>query len=815
MIFFLLSAPNNPKEAVVDFLSTLSDRSILLALDNFETPFDHSNSDAIQLLNQLRSPAVVIMVTYRGARSYLGSSIEFERAIALHGLDIEDALSLYGSLKGSNLDVKELADLSELLILIDRMPLAIRVISALSDPPRALIKRWNDLDLNLIAGPSSGADPRTSVSKSIELSLQSESLRESSPGRRLLQLLSCLPAGLSDTDTALASIGVLSSQAFTESEARKQRQILRGAADLLVHRALVNKQAGRLTVLSPVRLYMQQAEFDRAQLNAYFTNLVQDRDIYEMPGAEVALLRLEVPNLCASIRSVVESMSVSASVEHLDVLREQLFHIRSALTALNCYTELGQIEEVALAFFRNVRDRRGEGQCMQSLGVIAWLQNDCDRPRSLLKSAIALFKQADDSRGEAQCTRSLGDIAYMQNDYETAQPLLERAMTMFQATNDRLGQAQCMRSLGDVARMQNDYQKAQVLLDSALADFKQIDHRLGQAQCMRSQSDIARLQTDYKSAQALLESAMKLFERVNDRLGQAQCMQSLGNLAREQTDYMSAKPLLESAVAVFHEINHRLGEAQCMQSLGDIARIQNEYDTAPSLLQGALKAFEQVDDRLGQAQCMLSLGNLAREQIDYETGKRSLENAMTLFERVKDQLGQAQCMLSLGQILRTQGDYVNAAAMLQCALKRSEQVSSLSGQAYSLLHLGNTARLQHRYIEAHDCLQSAKSYFNALGYSLAESDSLQYLSMIALARGDYVLAEKLGAEARNIAQAVSSDPFETADCDYLLDQIAQERNTPPNEKDWTERHGDFKDWSNIWSSEAVNLDGLANLWNLR
>ena len=776
-----LLSPTKPKEAVVTMLGTLRDRSILLVLDNIETTFDTNNSDAIQLLNQLKSPSIVVLVTYRGAGDFLGTFIEFQ-ATLLEGLAIEDAVNLYWSLKSGKVDPMQSDDVRGLLNLVDRMPLAIRVISALSDPPRKLVERWNALDPNIVTGPRSGGDHTTSVSKSVELSLQSDDFRASPISLRLLQLLSCLPAGLSDTDDALSSIGVHSSTAASLREKQEQLHQTCGARDLLIQRALANKRDGRLVILSPIRLHMQQTEFDRSQLNAHFIDLVKDKDIHYMPSAEAAQLYDEVPNLCGSIRSIVELMPETASSDDFEYLRTQLSSVRCAMKALNFYSDSARIDEIGLTFFTSVNYILGQAQCMQSLGDVAYMQGDFSRAQQLLKDTITLFEQANNQVGQAQCTRLLGDIAYKQYDYESAQHLLESAKMLFEQASHPYGQAQCVQSLAEIAHMQDDYEGAQTLYGSALILYRQSNDGLGQAQVIRSLGNIAYLQDDYQKAQLLLESATTVFERANDRLGRAQCLQSLANVAHMLGDYEKARPLLETAMEVFEAINDRSGQALCTRSLGDIAYMQDDLSKAQLLLERAITLFKQASNLVGQAQCTLSLGDIALSQHNYSRARLLLESALRHFEQSNHRLGQAQCVKSLGDTAYMQTDYKKAQALYESAMTLSEHASDRLGQARCMRSMGDIARLQGDYAKARPLLESAIVLFEQASNRLGQTQTLQALAILAIAEKQWLLAMDLTNKARMMAHAIGN-PLEISNCAKLRYFVAIQLDQPVQPKE--------------------------------
>src|ERR1022692_330335 len=138
---------------------------------------------------------------------------------------------------------------------------------------------------------------------------------------------------------------------------------------------------------------------------------------------------------------------------------------------------------------------------LYQLGNAAEFEGTADGGREHFERALALYLGIEDRRGEANCVASLGNVALRRARYAEAEKLYQQALNLYRQTGDRLGEANCVKSLGDVAHMQASFAEAADSYDEALRIFRQIRARSEEANCISSLGDVALRQARYVEAE--------------------------------------------------------------------------------------------------------------------------------------------------------------------------------------------------------------------------------------------------------------------------------------------------------------------------
>ncbi|KAJ7354064.1 P-loop containing nucleoside triphosphate hydrolase protein, partial [Mycena albidolilacea] len=177
----------------------------LLVLDNLETPWEplelrSSVERFLALLTDI--PQLALIITMRGAERPEKVQWTHPFLPPLQPLSYEAALQTFMDIADDDHDS---TDVNELLLLTDRLPLAVDLIAHLADQEGSsnLLARWETEKTCLI---SDGYDKRSSLDASINMSLSSSRITSSAGAIELLKVLSILPDGLSDVQ--LLKIGL-------------------------------------------------------------------------------------------------------------------------------------------------------------------------------------------------------------------------------------------------------------------------------------------------------------------------------------------------------------------------------------------------------------------------------------------------------------------------------------------------------------------------------------------------------------------------------------------------------------------------------
>lgn len=292
----VLALGGNPADpAAFDHaLARLGQAPGLLLLDNLETPWEADRPAVQDTLSQLTAvPGLALLASLRGGTA--PASPAWSLVTELPPLAPDDARALFlGIARKIRPDDP---DLAPFLAELGGVPLAIELVGRRAEPLDRLTGLWRDWQrrgTELARDPDLPEERRTSVLRSVDLSLHSTRLHEE--GRRLLALLGLSPAGMAREDRE-----ALLDDDATEAERQLLAIGLAVAAD------------GRLDLLPPVRDAVRRlAPAEQAAVDrwcCHYLRLVAKLGVLiGRPGGAESVVRLkpEVANLEASLAAALK-----------------------------------------------------------------------------------------------------------------------------------------------------------------------------------------------------------------------------------------------------------------------------------------------------------------------------------------------------------------------------------------------------------------------------------------------------------------------------------------------------------------------------
>ncbi|KII85066.1 hypothetical protein PLICRDRAFT_330463 [Plicaturopsis crispa FD-325 SS-3] len=638
-ILQVLGMHNYPREDPLQVLqnSVMFAAPMLLILDNFETPWESSDSQAAvqAVLHRLDVSTVTLIVTMRGTSSPPGIHWTWNPLFApLRKLSLQAACKAFLVLNPQAADADSVEDVEQLLNTVECIPLAVVLIAQLSKTQRCktLLKRWEAEKTSLLKLHGKSNDRSNSLDVSISVSIAS--IQHDPQALQLLSLVSHLPDGVLDYDTTLQRLA-------------PDLENLGQASATLISAALVEvDKTGTMQVLSPIRHYTLAhhpcASNQIQKLYDHYLSLISLNAVYKPGDAQyheaTAALQPERGNISSILLEqannpttqvvqsalmiskfwlwsqpsshLLETMMHKRDQQEKSVDMAQMHYWLGKIYAAtdrnaNAYTEF----EHAQQLFTHLGDRLNVARCSQSLGKLLKIQDQYPEARKKLEQVHAEFVSLGDTLGAAQCVQSLGGILLMQNQYPEAKTKLEQAYGEFLNMGNAMGAAECLQSLGNILSLQNKYPQAIENLEKAQAQFVSIDDQQGVAECLQSLGDIYSIKDQYQEATATLNKAYTEFNRMGNALSAAQCLRSLGNIMFMQSQYPEAEEKLKQAHQHFAKIGSMIGVAQCLKDLGKIFHMQDQYTEAVEKLEQAHTQFTSIGNILGATQCVQDLGD--------------------------------------------------------------------------------------------------------------------------------------------------------------------------------------------------------------
>jgi tetratricopeptide (TPR) repeat protein len=685
-------------------IARLSEGPSAIVVDNLETPFRADPAPTEELLQRLLGIpelwlAASIQGHHRPGGVHWGEPHEPARLPLVVARELFCGITCQPAHRSDR-------HLDSLLRDLDGVPHAIELLAhqAVDDDLGELVERWRDEHTELLVR-AGGATRDHSIRLAYEFAIGSRLMNEAA--QRLLRILACLPGGLAEADVPVVT-GPMDGVSP------------RAAESTLKQHALAFAEAGRLRMLSPLRLYVldrHQAEiFEIVAACELFLKLAAEGEKVGRSGGGDASLKLMAEYANAS-------WSVSTALETGD---PEAIGAARGMAQFSRFSGVGGAEllERARELARWRGDRLGEAGCILSLGEIALAHSDHAAARQQFEDALPIFREVGARLGEANCIQSLGDIALARSDHAAARQRFEDALPIYREVGDRLGEANCIRSLGDIALGRSDHAAARQRFGDALPIYREVGDRLGEANCIFRLGDIALERSDHAAARQRFEDALPIYREVGDRLGRACCIVRLGDIALARSDHAAARQRFEDALPIFRELGSRLGEAGCIQGLGDIAFERSDHAVAWQRFEDALPIYRDVGARSGEANCIKRLGDVALERSDLTAAHQQFEDALPIYREVGDRLGEANCIKRLGDIALARSDHAAAHQRFEDALPIYREVGAQLGEANCIQGLGDIALAggdaEEARVNFHDALAlySSIPQPNSMGWTL-------------------------------------------------------------------------------------------------
>jgi predicted ATPase/class 3 adenylate cyclase len=211
------------------------------------------------------------------------------------------------------------------------------------------------------------------------------------------------------------------------------------------------------------------------------------------------------------------------------------------------------------------------------------------------ENAVPLLHALGDEQLAAAVLCDLGDIAGALGDFDRAAALQEEALAIRRLAGSATGVPRVLASLGWTRLMQGDLHAASRALEESLELARAINHEEFVATSLRHLGEVARLRGDVPEAAKLLAEALELAYRTNQRLVLQDTLGALAVLASTAQDHMQACRLLGGTEELSREAGSAVRGADELNALVEEARRHVSQAALDQALQeGAAMSLEAL-----------------------------------------------------------------------------------------------------------------------------------------------------------------------------------------------------------------------------
>ncbi len=234
----------------------------------------------------------------------------------------------------------------------------------------------------------------------------------------------------------------------------------------------------------------------------------------------------------------------------------------------------------ALELARAVGNRRGEGDALRGLGIMAWRQSHLPEAQAHYQQSLALSQALEDRRGEAATLNNLGLVLSEMGEYAQAQAHYTHALAIRRDIGDRAGEGSTLNNLGLLLQKLGSYTEARAQLQKSLAIWREIGSRPGEAVTLDNLGFVSHKLGEYDAAQHHLSTALSLERALGARKAEGWTLNNLGHLYLAQGDYVEAEAHFQKALALRRAAQQRQYVVEDLAGLAQVALAQGEIAKA-------------------------------------------------------------------------------------------------------------------------------------------------------------------------------------------------------------------------------------------
>ncbi|KAG6844099.1 hypothetical protein H0H87_009799 [Tephrocybe sp. NHM501043] len=726
----------------------------ILCLDNFETLWDNEpmRVELGEFLSHLHLPHLGLIITMRGTQRPSKVSWSKPLLTPLKSLTGDDSRRMFEQYCSHPLE----EFVEKLLNAVDVIPLAISLICSMLDEGResseSLWSRWMEVQSRSLE--NGGTDRLSNLDTSIRLSVEGPRMRADPKTIDILAMLSMLPDGFSDHQTAKEDLKRHLPAGYSFLEAL--RTIRRVS---LVH-VDETGESPRLRMLNPVRAFCEKTlvlpEELRNSITSHYVEMIGKFWDYTAPNGH-AIIPSELNNLYVVLMQAWKAGKGGSTIARASILftgwsrylgnpvDEVISFAIEGVMGLpelmgDCNRVLGEVyycrgrlDDAEASFnhatqlHRQAHSVLGEANDIQNLGRVYLLRNRLDDAEASFNHAVQLHRQAHDALGEANDIQKQGEVYLRQNRVDEAETSFERATQLHRQSRSVFGEAYDIQKLGEVYLRRNRLDDAEASFERAIQLHRQSHSVLGEAYDIGNLGKVYLRQDRLDDAEASFKRAAELHRHSHDVIGEATDIRKLGEVYLRRNMLDDAEASFEHATQLHRQSHSVLGEANDIQNLGKVYLRRDRLDDAEASFEHAAQLHRQSHSVFGEANDVQNLGQVYLCQDRLDDAETSFKRAAHLHRQAHSVYGEANNIQNLGEVYLRKYRLDDAEAFFTDRL-----MMDVLGEVNDIGKLGEVYLRQYRLDEVEASCERAAQFYQQLHDVLGESNAIQNLGKVYL-----------------------------------------------------------------------------------
>jgi CHAT domain-containing protein/Tfp pilus assembly protein PilF len=368
----------------------------------------------------------------------------------------------------------------------------------------------------------------------------------------------------------------------------------------------------------------------------------------------------------------------------------------STLSRLFCTTKISQFEaafqswQQALIIYREIKNRRGEGNALGNLGNAYYVLGKYDRAIDYQLQGLSVYREIKDRLGEGGSLGNLGTAYYSLGKYDKAINYFQQSLEIAREINDRLGEGTALGNLGSAYYSLGKYDKAIEFHLQRLNIARDIKNRIGEKQSLGNLGIAYYYLGKYDKAIEFQLQSLEIARQIKDRFEEGRSLGNLGGTYNALGKYDKAINYFHQSLKIAREIKDRLGEGGALGNLGGAYYFLGKYDKAIEFHLQSLEIKREIKNQQGEGGTLGNLGIAYRALGKYDKAINYFQQSLEIARQIKDRQGEGQALGNLGIAYDDLRKYDKAIDFQLQSLEIKREIKDLDGEGISLNNLGAT-----------------------------------------------------------------------------------------------------------------------------
>ncbi|MBP0016786.1 MAG: CHAT domain-containing protein [Cyanobacteria bacterium SBLK] len=332
--------------------------------------------------------------------------------------------------------------------------------------------------------------------------------------------------------------------------------------------------------------------------------------------------------------------------------------------------------ENALAIYRAISDRDGEGKILNNLGIIYKVLREYPRAIDAYEQSLAIFLELGDRAGEGRSLGNLGNLYTLTGEYAKAIDFRERSLAIFREIGDRDGEGKTLNNLGNLYRSLGRYSQALEALERSLSIFQAIGDRPGESAARKNSGVVYYLLGEYARAIDDYESALSIAREIGDIAEEGTLLNNLGTVYQDLEKYETALDYYKRALAIARNTNNREGEGKIFNNVGLIYHRLGKTVRAIDSYRQSLDIAREIGNRWGEGSSLGNSGILFDSLGRHDEAIAYYESALAILRESGDRVWEGSIYFNLALAKQKQGQFNEARQDIETAIAIAESIRS-------------------------------------------------------------------------------------------------------------------------------------------